>query len=244
MGDSQYHEREDHLNNVVIIGGGPGSLGATIATHLTDMYERVFIFDENPGEFDTKANAAKQIFADTLLQALYKRQPELVINFVGVIDYRLCKDLTIDDFARINDVNMFPLVNCARALANYEGSTNFIQIGSNSASQPFTGMFSYCVSKAAQKMAIKVMAKELAPRTRVNMINPTAFDPGLSHMSTEQVSLFDPELSESQYRTKMIERIPMKRLANIDDLLTTIRFLVKNEFITGQAIELSGGQIL
>ena len=107
-------------------------------------------------------------------------------------------------------------------------------------------MLSYSTAKAAQKQAIKIMAKELAPVIRVNMINPGPMEPHLSGMSTNQIPLiFGAETPVDEAVEKMVNRIPLKRLCTIDDLTTAIRYLAFNgSFLTGQVLELSGGQIL
>lgn len=241
--------------SVILVGAGPGSLGEKVAEQL-DGWPR-YIIDRNIPDasdrvqhgdgniFYHESDARSYQFYDDLKLLLYKRQPELVINFVGAIDFQLLKDLEIVRFNSVINTNLWPLTYCAKALADYEGSTCFIQIGSNAASYPFTGMFSYSVAKAAQKQMIKIMAKELAPRTRCNIINPGPFEPDLSNMSQNQIPLiFGAEMPVDEAVEKMKVRIPMKRLCRIDDLVSSILFIKNNSFMTGQSIELSGGQIL
>lgn len=241
--------------NTVFIGAGPGSLGEKVYfatkpnTWSTNPetfkdYPLTIILDRNAKENKFRYDATVPEFASQLGLVLDEYKPELVVNFVGAIDFQMVRDLEFDRFKNNWWTNLMPLMNCAKALANYKEETNFVQIGSNAASYPFTGMFSYSVSKAAQKQAIKIMAKEMAPRIRVNMINPGPMEPSLSHMSRRQIPLIFGNIDEESARDKMIQRIPLKRLCNIDDLTRAIYDLHTNTYMTGQVIELSGGQIL
>lgn len=225
---------------ILFIGAGPHSLGEKVAK----IFEDVYVIDKNAEDNDRRYSADAPEFASQLEALLVKLQPSLVVNFVGAIDFQLIKDLSFDRFKNIWWTNMMPLVNCANALGNYEGPTHFIQIGSNAASYPFTGMFSYSVSKAAQKQAIKIMAKELAPRTRVNMVNPGPMEPHLSTMSKRQIRLIFGDIGDDEARERMVSRIPLRRLCDIDDLTKAILSLHSNTYLTGQVLELSGGQIL
>lgn len=230
-----------------VIGGASGSLGEHIAIDLHNKYEKVRVYDYNPNGSDVQIDCTSPIFADVLLQDLYEYGPNLIINFVGEISYQKLSELTLDDFDKIWHINMMPLTNIGIALGKWKQqnmSCNMIQIGSNSSSYPFTGMYSYCVAKSAQKMAIKIMAKELAPLIRVNMINPGPFTPETSSMSTRQIPLTLGGAGIKEGVDMMEQRIPMKRLCKILDLIKAIDYLDSDEYMTGQVLELSGGQII
>jgi NAD(P)-dependent dehydrogenase (short-subunit alcohol dehydrogenase family) len=43
---------------------------------------------------------------------------------------------------------------------------------------------------------------------------------------------------------KLVERLPLKRAATLDEVTSALEFLVKNEYITGQTIVVDGGYSL
>lgn len=239
--------------SVFILGGGYGSLGEQIALRFIQddqdfQDDQVIIFDKNRfdlsiSEDGIEVDVTSEHFWFELLEMMEEYEPSLIVNLVGMIDFEKCESLDLHMFQEILRVNLMPLANCAKAISLYSKSTSFIQIGSNSASYPFSGMFSYCTAKSAQKQAIKILAKEVAPRTRVNMINPGPFYPGSSGMSDYQVKiLFDGDKQKAI--DSMEARIPMGKLCTPQDLYDAINWVTNTPQLTGQVIELSGGQIL
>jgi NAD(P)-dependent dehydrogenase (short-subunit alcohol dehydrogenase family) len=50
-------------------------------------------------------------------------------------------------------------------------------------------------------------------------------------------------VTEAQWR-QLLEKLPLKRAAQLDELTMTLEFLIKNEYITGQTIVVDGGYSL
>jgi len=84
--------------------------------------------------------------------------------------------------------------------------------------------FIYSLSKKSIKELTILSAKELAPFIRVNGI-ALGFILGQENENLEQY----------------IEKIPMKRLGNVDDITKTINFILENNYLTGEVIFLDGG---
>lgn len=83
----------------------------------------------------------------------------------------------------------------------------------------------YSLSKLSLWMLTKSLAKELAPhKVRVNMVSPGYMEETIDH-------------------PKDLNQIPMKRLGSHEGIVRAIEFLLdpKNDYITGQNIEVSGG---
>jgi len=89
---------------------------------------------------------------------------------------------------------------------------------------------SYTVSKAALESLTKILARALAPMIRVNAIAPGF---------VLQSNIVAPE--EWQ---RLINRIPLKRPARLEEIASALEFLLKNEYITGQTIVVDGGYSL
>jgi NAD(P)-dependent dehydrogenase (short-subunit alcohol dehydrogenase family) len=74
------------------------------------------------------------------------------------------------------------------------------------------------------------LARALAPKIRVNAIAPGLVLPA------EDTSLEEWE--------GLIERLPLRRPASIDEIGTALEFLLNNEYVTGQTIVVDGGYSL
>jgi dihydromonapterin reductase/dihydrofolate reductase len=86
----------------------------------------------------------------------------------------------------------------------------------------------YCASKAGLENLSKSFAKKLAPKVRVNTIQPGAL-------------AFLPEHSEDA-KTVVLQNSLLKIEAGFDPILRAIHSIIDNPFITGTAIKVDGGR--
>ena len=89
---------------------------------------------------------------------------------------------------------------------------------------------SYTVSKAALESLTKILARALAPKIRVNAIAPGF--------------VLQSDIVTSEEWQRLINRIPLKRPARLEEIASALEFLLKNEYITGQTIVVDGGYSL
>jgi len=94
----------------------------------------------------------------------------------------------------------------------------------------WTGHPAYVVSKSALETLTRLLAKAYAPGIRVNAIAP-----GLVLPSDNNT----PEEWE-----KLVERLPLKRPASLDEVAAALAFLLDNPSITGQTVVVDGGYSL
>ena len=100
------------------------------------------------------------------------------------------------------------------------------------------GYSAYCASKAAVDLLAKSLAAEWGPaRIRVNAIAPTVFRSALTAW------MYDDDERGRATREAMLARIPLGRLAEPEDLIGPLQFLLSDAsaFITGQVLYLDGG---
>jgi pteridine reductase len=90
----------------------------------------------------------------------------------------------------------------------------------------------YSIAKAANVMLTKTLAQELAPDVRVNGIAPGA--------------ILWPEQSPSEdAQKKILEKIPLAKIGNTNDIANTVLFLATNApYINGHIIAVDGGRNL
>ena len=87
----------------------------------------------------------------------------------------------------------------------------------------------HSISKAGVIVLTRILAKELAPKVRVNAIAP-----GTISMTG------DPPQLEADY----IRRAPLRRTGRPEEVADAAMYLITAEFITGQVLVLDGGRTL
>ena len=118
---------------------------------------------------------------------------------------------------------------CYPALKQAHGSiVNLVDIY---AARPLAKHSVYCSAKAANQMLVKSLALELAPEVRVNGIAPGA--------------ILWPETGESSdYQQTIIEKVPLARRGDPQNIADTVLFLASNDYIIGEVIWVDGGRLL
>ena len=96
--------------------------------------------------------------------------------------------------------------------------------------RPVAGHLSYTVSKAGLIAATRVLAQELAPRVRVNAIAPGAILP--------------PPAGSREDFDQLAEVIPLARTGTPDHVVQAVLYLLRNDFVTGEVLHVTGGQQL
>jgi NAD(P)-dependent dehydrogenase (short-subunit alcohol dehydrogenase family) len=102
------------------------------------------------------------------------------------------------------------------------------------------GLAAYCASKGAALQLTRVLAAEGAPRVRVNAICPTMVDTPMGRRSVS--SRADPEA----YLEQIASEIPMRRIAQVDDVVGAAVFLASSEssYVTGITLPIDGGRTI
>ena len=90
---------------------------------------------------------------------------------------------------------------------------------------------------AAAKAGIIGFTKALALESADKGITVNAIAPG--YVETQMTSVISEEI-----RKKIMETIPMKRFAQPSEIADVVLFLVKQSFITGETININGGQYM
>jgi pteridine reductase len=101
------------------------------------------------------------------------------------------------------------------------------------AERPLRDYGAYCQTKAALKMQTEVLAKEYAPKVRVNAVAPGAI----------VWPVGDNALTASQ-KNVILSKTPLQCHGNPLWIAEAVLALVENEFITGQTLRVDGGRSL
>jgi NAD(P)-dependent dehydrogenase (short-subunit alcohol dehydrogenase family) len=121
-----------------------------------------------------------------------------------------------------------------------------INVASRAAKVPPLFNGAYAVAKAGVVMLTKVMAKELAGAgIRVNAICPGVIQTDFTDWRFGLEADFLNSTAEER-AAEMLKTIPMGRLGTTDEVADLVVFLASDQssYITGQAINITGGQLM
>lgn len=140
-------------------------------------------------------------------------------------------ELTVDDYDKLFNSNVkgplflskacYPLLN--------ESQGTIINLVDIHADKPLKNYPVYSMAKAANKMMVQALAKEFAPIIRVNGISPGYIQ--------------DP-IDGKQINSKIQNRIALNKKGEPKNIYQTLKYLIENDYITGQIINVDGGRSL
>jgi NAD(P)-dependent dehydrogenase (short-subunit alcohol dehydrogenase family) len=155
----------------------------------------------------------------------------VLVNSAAVMPRADARKLSAGEFDSAIDLNLrAPFLVAQQAYQRMEGGGLIVNISDIAAQKAWTGFPAYTVSKAGLDSLTKVLARSFAPRVRVNAIAP-----GLV-LQSENLS--------SEEWERLVRRLPIPRSATLEEITSTLEFLLKNEYITGQTIVVDGGYSL
>ena len=187
---------------------------------------------------------------------------DLMISNAGILRAGGLDEMEPEIFSKTTDVNYSGYFHCAKyaseimKLQNLEKPvyfTDIIQINSKSGLKGSNRNFAYAGAKFGGIGLTQSFAMELAPhRIKVNSICPGNFYEG-PLWSDQQNGLFVQYLKAGKVpgaRTiddvkKFYEdQVPLRRGCRLEDLMKAILYVIDQEYETGQAIPVTGGQVM
>jgi sorbitol-6-phosphate 2-dehydrogenase len=199
--------------------------------------------------------------ADVTQEKEVRALVEAGVAAFGQIDLLVCNaalsfsggihDISLEDWRRIVDVNLYGYFLCAREASRVmiaQGSGAIVQINSRSGKRGRAKNSAYAASKGGGIVLTQSLSAELAPHhIRVNAVCPgSMFDSPL----WQQV-LFDDYaerygLTREQIIRKYLDDIPLNRGCEYEDVANLVVFLLSDRasYITGQAINVTGGEVV
>ena len=170
---------------------------------------------------------------DSLVSSI--KSIDLLVNNASVFYPKSVEDSEMKDWDDLININLkapfFLSKGLSKTLSKNDGSIiNIIDIHSE---RPLKKHAIYNISKAGLKMLTQTLAKELAPRIRVNGVSPGSI---LWPQDSAEISEDDKNL--------MLERIALHRQGSPQDIADTVLFLANSNYITGQIINIDGGRTL
>ena len=166
--------------------------------------------------------------------------PGVVVINAGIWKRAPIEEMTADQLRETMDINLhsaFYLCRIAASQMPKRGSGNIILISSTAGQRGEAFHSHYAASKGALIAMAKSLASELGPRgIRTNVVAPGWVD-------TDMCIGF---LDDPAARQKIIDEIPLRRVATPEDVAGSVLFLASelSRHINGEVINVNGGSVL
>jgi sorbitol-6-phosphate 2-dehydrogenase len=187
---------------------------------------------------------------------------DVMISNAGVLKAGSIEDLEPEEFEMVTRVNYFGYYNSVKAavpvmkIQNRHAEMNFgdiIQINSKSGLEGSKKNFAYAGSKFAGVGLTQSFAKELiGDRIKVNAICPGNYFEGPLWSDPEN-GLFVQYLKAGKVpgastledvKRHYESMVPAGRGCRVEDVIKAIKYVIDQEYETGQAIPVTGGQLM
>ncbi len=244
---------------VAIVGGGSGGIGVRTCAALAGVGADVAIVGRSAARLDEARTAVEKsdrsalvIAADMTSREQAERAVQQTIDAFGHVDVVVnsigggagtalypAEQYPDSEWQRILDLNLTTAVHlsqsAARAMISAGRGGSILNISSVRGQLGIdAGYSAYVAAKGALDALTRQHATEWARHgIRVNAISPT-------FVRTAQTASL---LGDRDFYDRLVSRIPLRRIADPDDLVGAILFFCSEAagFVTGQVLTLDGG---
>jgi 3-oxoacyl-[acyl-carrier protein] reductase len=239
--------------NILITGGARG-IGNFLALHLMEKAQKIFVIDNNVELLNELPKSDKLVYfvcnitnpeeLEIVIRQIFELHGgvDICINNAGIIHSEPLINLlgrpdrkhNILNWQKVIDVNLsavfYVTMNVADQMIAKKRKGVIINISSISA-QGNIGQSAYSASKAGVEALTKTWSKELS----MFGIRSACIAPGF----------FDTPSTKEKVNTHMLEKweksIPLKRLGVLEELLTSVEFIITNDYYNGKILSIDGG---
>ena len=237
------------MNKVILITGASRGIGREIAITLAKE-KNIIIANYNKSENKAKELKEKynidinkkDISQETQCRELVKytlkkyKKIDVLINNAGIDKSQLITEVTKEDWDNIINTNLYSaFIMCQETVHNMIQNKKgcIINISSIWGQVGASMEVVYSISKAGMDGLTKSLAKELGPSgIRVNSIAPGFID-------TDMNKIYNKEEI-----TQIKEEIPLQKIGETIDIAKCVKWLIEDEYTTGQVISINGGWVI
>ena len=239
------------MEKIVIVTGASRGIGRQIAKLLAESDYNVIanynkseeaaknlkeeLKKENKQIDIFKADVSKRNEVQELIKFALKKygRIDVLINNAGIDQEKMFQDITDEDWNNVINVNLYSVFCVSQEVVknmikNQSGC--IINISSIYGIKGGSFATAYSASKAGIDGLTKSLAKELGPSNiRVNSIAPGCINTDMNKQLSKE------DLEEIKNQT------PLQRIGEGIDVAKCIKWLIEDEFTTGQIIGIDGG---
>lgn len=235
---------------IILVTGASRGIGRTIAKELAKDGNKVianYLNSEDAAnslkaEYENielyKADVSKRDDVVKMIDYIIKKygRIDVLINNAGISEFKLFTDITDDDWNKMITTNLYSVFCVSQEVTKNmirEQSGCIINISSIWGLVGGSCESHYSASKAGINGLTKALAKELGPSNiRVNAIAPGSIDTDMNK------GLSNEELKELEDET------PLGKIGKTIDIARCVKWLIEDEFTTGQVISPNGGWVI
>ena len=235
--------------NIILISGASRGIGRQIAIDLSQTGYTV-IANYNKSEQSAKelqtqfnidtfqADISKGTEIKQLTDYVLKKygKIDVLINNAGISQTKLFTDITDEDWNKMINTNLYSAFKLTqKCLPNmiHNKSGSIINISSMWGQIGASCESLYSITKAGIDAMTKSLAKELGPSgIRVNSIAPGFID-------TDMNKCYSKEDVQG-----IISESPLEKIGQPSDISKCIKWLIEDQFTTGQIISINGGLVI
>lgn len=256
-------------DKVVIITGGAGVLGGSLAEAFAHSGSKVVILGRNQEKIDAKLQQLQDITpdvagwsCDVMSEQQLEATSKLILEKFGTIDVLINAaggntpdatqvegqslfDLKLENIDHAIDLNLkgtiYPSLIFGKAMAE-SGSGSIVNVSSMATYTAISRVMGYSVGKTGVNSFTQWMATEMATKYDGN-IRVNAIAPGFFIGDQNRKLLIKPDGSLTDRSQKVINKTPMGRFGKIHELNGAVQFLCSESasFITGVVLPIDGG---
>ena len=232
---------EATVSRVVLITGGSRGIGLACAQHFASLGDKVAITYNSTKPtadfFAIKCDVTSQVEVDAAFVAVEEKfgAVQVLVSNAGVTKDLLLLRMSESDFSSVIDANLTGAYRvCKRATQGMlrAKSGRIILMSSVVGLLGSAGQANYAASKAGLVGLARSLARELGSRSiTVNVVAPGPVETDMTAALTDE------------QRAKMIDAVPLSRIAAPREIAATVAFLASEDagYITGAVIPVDGG---
>lgn len=239
-------------DKTALITGAARRIGAAIARHLHEKDFNVVVHYNRSASAanllaeelnQVRTGSCRTVQADLMAPSSYDRvmkkalalsgRLDVLVNNASVFYPTRLPDIAEPAWNEIIGANLKAPLFLARNAAPHLERTGgcIINITDIHGSRPLPEHAMYSVAKSGLNMLTRSLARELAPKVRVNAVSPGA--------------ILWPAGMDDETRDSILSAIPLQHQGNPADVAKAVYFLIAEaDYVTGQVLPVDGGRSL
>ena len=259
----------DIKGKTVIITGGSGTLGRSMAGHLSEQGAQLVILGRSEEKvrdavrsltatgkeaIGFSGNVLDKGFLLDVRKAVLEKfgKIDALVNAAGgnlpgavIGEKESVFELDMKDFRKVSELNLdgsvLPSIVFGETMAR-QGQGSIINISSMTSTQAVTRVVGYSASKAAIENFTRWMAVEMAGKFS-SKIRVNAISPGFFIADQNRSLLVNEDQSLTNRGEAIVRKTPMGRFGDPEELSGAVHWLISDasSFVTGAIIPIDGG---